>query len=228
PLAAGLVAEEIGAAPDHQCDPPRDLGGGQPGGVGQRQTGQAGKRRHGADRQHGHRGADARAERQRAVVGCRARHDAALAASCGKLRHCRERRHCSGAIAGAWPKSARAIEYSRGKDNRRRLYGELIAATRATQAALHEAGERLADLAGIAAERWRAQLGHYLPLIERILAQSQRRVLDGQAVPASEKLVSLFEPHADIILKSLPLRRRGVPATCGTDTSSTWSPATAA
>src|SRR5438876_1941241 len=125
-------------------------------------------------------------------------------------------------------KRARAIEYSRGKDNRRRLYRELIAATRATQAALHEAGERLADLAGIAAERWRAQLGHYRPLIERILAQSQRRVLDGQAVPVGEKLVSLFEPHADIILKSLPLRRQGVPATCGTDTSSTWSPATAA
>src|SRR5436309_1877313 len=96
---------------------------------------------------------------------------------------------------------ARAIEYSRGKDNRRRLYRELIAATRATQAALHEAGQRLADLAGIAAERWRAQLGHYRPLIERILAQSQRRVLDGQAVPAGEKLVSRFEPHADIILK---------------------------
>src|SRR6202011_5464880 len=98
-------------------------------------------------------------------------------------------------------KRARAIEYSRGKDKKRRLYRELIAATRATQAALPEAGQRLADLAGIATERWRAQLSHYLPLIERILAQSQRRVLDGQAVPASEKLVSLFEPHADIILK---------------------------
>jgi IS5 family transposase len=36
-------------------------------------------------------------------------------------------------------KRARAIEYSRSKDNRRRLYRELIAATRATQAALHEA-----------------------------------------------------------------------------------------
>ena len=33
--------------------------GGQSGSVGQRQTGQAGKRRHGADRQHGDRGADA-------------------------------------------------------------------------------------------------------------------------------------------------------------------------
>jgi IS5 family transposase len=83
-------------------------------------------------------------------------------------------------------KRARAIEYSRGKDNRRRLYRELIAATRATQAALQEAGQPLADLAGIAAERWRAQLSHYLPLIERILAQSQRRVLDGQAVPVDE------------------------------------------
>src|ERR1700682_1405623 len=60
-------------------------------------------------------------------------------------------------------KRARAIEYSRGHDNRRRLYRELIAATRATQAA-GQAAERLADLPGIAVERWRAQLSHYLPL----------------------------------------------------------------
>jgi IS5 family transposase len=98
-------------------------------------------------------------------------------------------------------KRARAIEYSRGKDTRRQLYRELISATRATQAALQEAVERLADLAGIAAERWRARVDHYQPLIERILAQSARRVLDGLAVPAGEKLVSLFEPHADIIVK---------------------------
>ena len=65
------------------------------------------------------------------------------------------------------------------------------------------------------------------PLIEPILAQSERRVLEGLAVPASEKLVSLFEPHADIIGKSLPPRRRGLPATCSTVTSSTWLPARA-
>ena len=83
----------------------------------------------------------------------------------------------------------------------RRLYRELIAATRATRVALQQAGERLADLTGIVAERWRAQLGHYLPLIERILVQSEQRVLEGRPVPASDKLVSLFEPHADIIVK---------------------------
>ena len=100
-------------------------------------------------------------------------------------------------------KRARAIEYSRGHDKRRRLYRELITATRATQAAVQQAAERLANLPGIAAERWRAQLGHYLPLIERILVQSERRVLRGQPVPAGEKLVSLFEPHADIIVKGV-------------------------
>src|SRR5207253_2416443 len=65
-------------------------------------------------------------------------------------------------------KRARAIEYSRGKANRRRLYCELMAATRATLAA--ETGKRVADLAGIAAERWRAQLGHDLPMLERQIA----------------------------------------------------------
>ena len=81
-------------------------------------------------------------------------------------------------------KRARAIDYSRGKDTKRALYRELIAATRATQAALHEVSGRLANTAGIAAGRWRAEVSHYLPLIERILVQSERRVLAGLPVPA--------------------------------------------
>jgi len=101
-------------------------------------------------------------------------------------------------------------------------------AVHATRAALQQAVDRLTGLAGSAIERWRAQVDHYLPLIGRALAQSQRRALQGQAVPASETLVSLFEPHADIIVKSLPPRRRGAPAMCNTATSSTWSPGRAA
>ena len=98
-------------------------------------------------------------------------------------------------------KRARAIEYSRGKDNRRRLYRELVAATRATRVALQHAAERLADLTGMAAERWRAQLGHYLPLIESMLAQTEQRVSKTGQYRPGEKLVSLFEPHVDIIVK---------------------------
>jgi len=59
----------------------------------------------------------------------------------------------------------------------------------------------LAEAAEIATERWRAEVAHYLPLIARVIVQTRRRVLDGEIVPASEKLVSLFKPHADIIVK---------------------------
>jgi hypothetical protein len=55
--------------------------------------------------------------------------------------------------------------------------------------------------AGPAGKLWQAQLRHYQPLITQIIAQTERWVLAGEAVPAGEKLVSLFEPHADIIVK---------------------------
>ena len=42
---------------------------------------------------------------------------------------------------------------------------------------------------------------HYRPLIMQVIAQTQRRVIDGERVPAADKIVSLFEPHTDIIVK---------------------------
>lgn len=45
------------------------------------------------------------------------------------------------------------------------------------------------------------QLAHYLPLIEQVIQQTTRRVLHGESVPATEKVVSLFEPHTDVIVK---------------------------
>jgi transposase, IS5 family len=93
---------------------------------------------------------------------------------------------------------AQAIQFSR-KPKKTKLYRELIAATRATVASLRQAARQLA--VSIEVEFWRVEVEHYLPLVERIIDQSERRVLAGEAVPAAEKLVSLFEPHADIIVK---------------------------
>ena len=98
-------------------------------------------------------------------------------------------------------KRALAIQYSRGKAQKAKLYRELIAATRATLSTLEHAAQRLAAGATIQAELWLGQVRHYLPLIERIITQAERRVVAGEAVPSGEKLVSLFETHADIILK---------------------------
>jgi IS5 family transposase len=124
------------------------------------------------------------------------------------LRLLRQAAALPGAPAMRWrdrrrmaKRCATEIQYSRGKERRRRLYRKLIAAVHATRATLRRAADRLSGRAGIAAERWRAQLDRYLPLIARVLDQSERRVLRGEAVPAGDKLVSLFEPHADIIVK---------------------------
>ena len=46
------------------------------------------------------------------------------------------------------------------------------------------------------------ELEWYLPLTQRVLDQTRRRVFDGEAVPAAEKLVSIFEEHTDIIVKA--------------------------
>ena len=98
-------------------------------------------------------------------------------------------------------KRAYAIQFTRGRPQRVQMYRELIKITRATLAYLQQAAVRLVVAADLLVEFWQAQVRRYQPLIEQIIAQSERRVLAGEPVPAGEKLVSLFEPHADIIVK---------------------------
>jgi hypothetical protein len=45
------------------------------------------------------------------------------------------------------------------------------------------------------------QIEHYAGLTEKVICQTRRRVLIGEKVPAKEKIVSIFEPHTDIIVK---------------------------
>lgn len=40
-----------------------------------------------------------------------------------------------------------------------------------------------------------------LPLIDKVMAQTERRVLNGEKVPPQEKIISIFEPDSDIIVK---------------------------
>ncbi|MER8396230.1 ISNCY family transposase [Mesorhizobium sp. M0045] len=104
--------------------------------------------------------------------------------------------HCRAA-----KKRNRKIQFTRGRPNRVQLYRELIAITRATLAYLKQTSERLVVASTPSIALWQAQVRHFRPLIERIIRQSERRVLAGEPVPAGEKLVSLFESHADIIVK---------------------------
>jgi transposase, IS5 family len=99
-------------------------------------------------------------------------------------------------------KRARAIKYARDRSTRVRHYRELIKLTRATLADADQAATQLWQASDpMAAAQWQAEFRHYRPLIERIVAQTERRVLHGEAIAANEKIISLFEPHANIIVK---------------------------
>ena len=45
------------------------------------------------------------------------------------------------------------------------------------------------------------ELKYYLLFAEQVVTQTRRRVIDGEKVPAAEKIVSIFEPHTDLIIK---------------------------
>jgi len=100
-------------------------------------------------------------------------------------------------------KRARAIVYTRGKDKKARLYRDLLEATTNTLAYLEQAkiSVTLTSSASLQAEQWHAQVEHYKPLIMQVIDQTQRRVFEGEKVPVSEKIFSIFETHSDMIIK---------------------------
>ena len=92
-----------------------------------------------------------------------------------------------------------AIMNARTNDRRRPLYASLLQVTLDTLGDLEEAYKVLQKQSDTQA--WRAEVAHYRPLIMQVIRQTQRRVIDGERVPAADKIVSLFEPHTDIIVK---------------------------
>jgi IS5 family transposase len=98
-------------------------------------------------------------------------------------------------------KRARSIIYTKGKDKKEALYRDLVRHTQKTLQYINNA-----KIAGQIQhpdgwEFWCLEVGHYLPLIDKVIDQTTRRVFNDEKVPASEKIFSLFETHTDIIVK---------------------------
>ncbi len=85
---------------------------------------------------------------------------------------------------------------------RRQCYRELLQYTAATASYATCALAHLEALPPTPARgRVRTHLRTWLPRVAQVLDQTTRRVLHGEAVPADEKLVSLFEAHAAVLVK---------------------------
>jgi IS5 family transposase len=86
-------------------------------------------------------------------------------------------------------------------EDRTRLYRDLLAVTGWVVGDARRIADELRAVTGVRALVPVMEIEHYLPLVQRVVEQTTRRVLDGESVPAAEKIVSIFEPHTDIIVK---------------------------
>jgi IS5 family transposase len=100
--------------------------------------------------------------------------------------------HASAAVVGRGAAAAAA--------ERVNLYRRLLEVTRASLRQAESVQQLLLKAgAGDAVQRVRVQVEHVVPLVQQVCVQTRRRVLEGEAVAASDKLVSLFEPHTAVI-----------------------------
>jgi len=89
-------------------------------------------------------------------------------------------------------------------------YGKLLTLSRQVR---RQAGEVMEDLSAqrlkiqaakfITVLQAEAQLRHYLPLVDQVIAQTQARIFEGQT-RYEGKILSLFEEHSAIIRKGKP------------------------
>jgi IS5 family transposase len=82
-----------------------------------------------------------------------------------------------------------------------RAYRQLVDVAQSVVQRAQEVQRRLAAVGGAAAQRLTSTLERMGPLVEQVLDQTVRRVFQGESVPAAEKIVSLCEPHADVICR---------------------------
>jgi IS5 family transposase len=87
------------------------------------------------------------------------------------------------------------------KEAGQQLYQQLVELTQQTLQDASLALEVLRQSNSQTAKRLARTLQNFIPLTEKVIDQTQRRVFENQNVPAQEKIVSIFEPHADIICR---------------------------
>lgn len=69
-----------------------------------------------------------------------------------------------------------------------------------------KAGAGADPIASVGIDSLRKEITGYCQLADRVIDQSRRRVLQGETVPAEEKIYSIFESHTDMIKRGKALK----------------------
>lgn len=102
-----------------------------------------------------------------------------------------------------------ALAIRNAKSYKRRIphYRKLLKTTKKTVSSAESIATKIRRLRGKKSgnverrKKLAEEIREYIALTKRVIRQTERRVLRKESVPAQEKIVSIFEPHTDIIVK---------------------------
>ena len=96
-----------------------------------------------------------------------------------------------------------AIQYAKNEKARKPLYKDLLKVSRKSLGYAQSAIDRLSQLPSATRSTMclTQDLKECARLTAKVIDQTERRVIYGQKVLAADKIVSLFEPHTDVIVK---------------------------
>ena len=98
-----------------------------------------------------------------------------------------------------------AIQHAAKAEQRVPLYRDLVAVSETTVESAEFSVQKLEQEFPAEAfqqpelGKLRESLQHYIVLTAKVIERTRRRVFDNETVPAPEMIVSIFEPHTDII-----------------------------
>ncbi len=84
------------------------------------------------------------------------------------------------------------------------MYEKLLRVSEATGRQVERVSRALREETSEASRRLLRQFEHFAPLVDQVITQARCRVLQGELVPAKEKLLSLFEPHTQLHVRQKP------------------------
>lgn len=93
------------------------------------------------------------------------------------------------------------IKFSGRRKAREKQYRDLLVVAQRVRDQMTVVRDRAQTSGSTEAADLGDELGRLLPMMDRVVDQTRRRVIQGESVPAQEKLVSIFEPHTDILVK---------------------------
>jgi IS5 family transposase len=87
------------------------------------------------------------------------------------------------------------------KDAFKESYERIIHIAKAVVKNAKEIRNALDDMTDSVVQVIQKQIDHFIPLIEKVISQTIRRVIQGDSVPTGEKVYSIFEPYTYVVRK---------------------------